>query len=140
MMCWPVCKNHRGCCAWLSLQYARDPSMCTVNAAHGHRSARACSQCRLQPKLIFGYIPSTFLLCFSHNTHHNRPLSWPRTHWRDYLSHLATTCLRIPQEELEGVVGEDIWTTLCCFYKLTLDKRKMMNGWMDGLNLLFHHI
>ncbi len=41
------------------------------------------------------------------------PRGRPRTHWRDYLSHLAWERLGIPPEELESVVGEgDVWTTL----------------------------
>lgn len=38
-------------------------------------------------------------------------------------------------EELEKVAGEmDIWTLVfvCCHHNLAMDKRKRMNGWMDG--------
>jgi len=39
-----------------------------------------------------------------------RPQGRPRTPWRDYISLLAWECLGIPQEELEGVIGErDVW-------------------------------
>jgi len=41
--------------------------------------------------------------------------SWVRTRtlWRDYISHLAWECLRIPQEELESVARErDVWVSL----------------------------
>ena len=37
----------------------------------------------------------------------------PRSSNRGYISHLALTHLRVPQEQLEGVAGENnIWTTL----------------------------
>ena len=36
-----------------------------------------------------------------------------RTHWRDYISHLAWERLRLPQEEPESVFGErDVWVSL----------------------------
>jgi len=35
-----------------------------------------------------------------------RPRGRPRTHWRDYISHLAWECLWISQEELESVAVE----------------------------------
>lgn len=37
-----------------------------------------------------------------------RPWGRPRTHWRDYISHLDWECLRIPQEDLEKVTGESL--------------------------------
>lgn len=56
-----------------------------------------------------------------------RPLSQPRTHWRDYISYLSWESLRIPQAELEDVAGEDDFASPAA----TADK----DGWADKTTL-----
>ncbi len=56
-----------------------------------------------------------------------RPLSQPGTHWKDYMSYLAWECLRIPQEELEDVAGEEDFGSPAA----SADK----DGWTDKTTL-----
>lgn len=51
----------------------------------------------------------------------NTPWGRPRTHWRDYASHLSWQCLRMPQEELENMPG------IPCLPSV-LSKQKKMDG------------
>lgn len=51
---------------------------------------------------------------------------WSRTHWRDFISHLAWEHPGLPQKELwRGV----FWMTclVCCHHDLTPDKQKQMD-------------
>ncbi|PWA15004.1 hypothetical protein CCH79_00008845, partial [Gambusia affinis] len=64
-----------------------------------------------------------------------RPRGRPRTRWRDYVSRLAWERLGIPPEELVEVDGErEVWASLLKLLPRdpTPDKRKKMDGWMDG--------
>ena len=69
-----------------------------------------------------------------------RPRGRPRTRWRDYVSRLAWERLGIPQEELDEVAGErEIWASLLRLLppRPDPDKRKKMDGWMDGCTVTF---
>jgi len=56
-----------------------------------------------------------------------RPRGRPRTHWRDYRSHLAWEHLGVLQEELECFAEKrDVWGALLGL--LAPDKRMTMNG------------
>ena len=63
-----------------------------------------------------------------------KPQGRPRTRWRDYVSRLAWECLGIPWEELEwlGRGKSGLPCLGCCPRNPIPDKRKKMDGWMDG--------
>jgi len=72
-----------------------------------------------------------------------RPWGRHRTRWRDYISHLAWECLRIPREELESVAGEkEAWGALLSQLppatQTRISGREWMDGWMDGWVYDFH--
>ncbi len=53
-----------------------------------------------------------------------RPQGRPRTHWRDYISHLAWERFKIPQEELKSVAGvKDVWSAQLSLLPLGPDLR-----------------
>jgi len=61
-----------------------------------------------------------------------RPQEGPRTHWREYTSHLAWEHLWIPQRRWRdslgrGTSGFSSWS--CCFCDSTSDKRNIMDRW-----------
>ncbi len=60
-----------------------------------------------------------------------RPWGRPRTCWRDYISHLAWECPRIPQEAPGKCCLGEGGSLTCCPRKPALDKRKKMDGWID---------
>lgn len=62
-----------------------------------------------------------------------------RTHWRDYVPHLAWEKLGIPQEKLESVARrKHVWKTQfsCCHCDLTSDKKKKSKMTDDCFNLI----
>lgn len=93
-----------------------------------HGFTRCGQRCQLKRALRMPYgrlALEVFQACTPGRTLWDRP--WDRTHWRDYVAHLAWECLKVPQEELVNATLSLLpqWSDSGKWKKM--DKR--MDGW-----------